>query len=900
MVGGAPLIGRHSELGDLRGMLVDESLVTVTGAGGCGKTRLALELPEQGGGGRELVAAMLAGVADEEELLDVLLRAFGARERFGYDTRQVLLDAAAARPAPLLLLLDNCEHLIAPVGSIVTELLAAAPRIRIVATSREPLGLPGERVFCLGPLGLPAADGGLAALVGSEAGRLFVERAARADPAFDLTADSARAAVAICRALDGLPLALCLVASHLPELTVEEIAAQLADQALAESRAAVDHSRHDSLRASLEWSYRLLDARERAILRALSVFGDGFTAEAARAVGAPDLGEDRVRHLVVSLADKGLVAPAPSLDGEERWTLLQTVAEHAAGELAAGREEEGALDRHLHWFEAFAARVDDFLLDAEGPRLIAAEAANIRRALERAVRADPGAAVGIAVALSRYWVLGEHFHEGRAACASALTAGAGGEPGRRAALLAAAAVFAVLDEDYAEALEGVDAALALLGEGSGAEDEAACLLFASAVMIQTGTDPDEGLRHAERAVSLQRGAGSPLGLAYALVNLVIAAALRERLDRLEAAYREFIAIRSARDHPRLRAWAEQAAAWAEVSVGSPRRALEHTGRAIALELGEPTMTYFQAVGFRVQALARLGDVDRARREGAAAMRRAAESGAPQAIPAIKVAMMVADLQAGDLDAAEDGARSLLEMTPLHTRALARETLARIALLGDDLATAAREAGELAAIGAGGGSARQVALAELLTGSVAVRSGEPERGLGCLHLALRTCAELGLERDAAEALGELALAAALGGAPERSARLLAAAVAACERLECAPTPLMEKRLRDVAAKVDGGVDSDGWRTAWSQGEGLSLGEAIDYAGRGRGPRDRPAAGWESLTPIEAQVAGLAAEGLTNPQIAARVFVSRGTVKLHLSNVYRKLEVANRVELARLSR
>jgi DNA-binding CsgD family transcriptional regulator len=584
--------------------------------------------------------------------------------------------------------------------------------------------------------------------------------------------------------------------------------------------------------------------------------------------------------------------------GRERWELLETVSEFATHQLGREGEEDEAADRHLAWFASYAARADELLAQADGHRLIDEETANLRRALARAAGSDPEAALGIAASLVRHWVLGEHFQEGRSACAEALSVSTTGEEtGSRAVLRSGAAVFALMTEDYTEALESVQAALEILAEVRDPDAEAECLVFCSSVLIQTGADLEEGFRCAERAVERERSSGRPLPLAYALVNLSISAGLCDRFDLAAAAYEELLPIRPACDHPRLRTWAEQAAAWAHVSVGSPRRALQHADRALELEGERPTMTHFQALGFRIQALARLGETDRARREGTEAMKRAEESGALVAVPAIEMALMVADLQSRDFDAAGERARRLLGMPHLHTLALAHETLARAALGQGDLAGADAKARELEAIAERSGGARQAAVAKRLMGSAAVRTGEIERGRDLLHDALRACAESGFERDAAETLAELALADAGGGSLERAARLGGAAAATWTRLECAP-PTAEHELRALAAGLDG--EAGRWRAAWEQGEALTLEEAIAYARRGRGPRDRPPAGWESLTPTELQVAELAAEGMSNPQIASQLFVSRSTVKLHLSNVYRKLGVGNRVELAALSR
>ena len=900
MVGGSPLIGREEELTALEAMLSEARLVTITGAGGCGKTRVALELADRVLGeddGVELAPAMLASVSGEEQLLDALLRAFGAREQFGRSPSEVLLECAAAQPSPLLVL-DNCEHLLAPAGRVVAELLAAAPGARVVATSREPLGLDAERVLALEPLGKPETGNALAALMHSDAGRLFVDRAVHAHPDFELTPRSAAAAAEVCRALDGLPLALCLAAGRLPEVSVERMAEELAQRRVSGATGAVELSRHDSLGASLEWSYRLLGDRAQQLFRRLSVFAGGFTVEAASAVAAPDLSEEMVRDLLDSLEAKSLTVAMPGDRDAERWTLLETVSEYAAHRLSLADEEDETNARHLVWFGHYASQADELLAEADGHRLIDRETANLRRALERATRRDPPAAMQMSASLMRHWVLGEHFQEGRAACAAALSSSnTDGEAPNRAVLHSGTAVFELLAENYEEALANTQTALTLLPELRDTEAEATGLLFCSTALIQTGADLAEGFRCAERAVALERSAGRRLALAYALVNLSIAAGLCERFDLVPDAYEEFLAIRPACDHPRLRTWAEQAAAWSEICVGSARKALKHADRALELEGDRPTMTHFQALGFRIQALARLGESGQACREGAAAMEQAEESGALVAVPAIEVALMVAELLAANPDAAQERARRLLAMPHLHTQALARETLARAALERGDVAEVEAECRELEAIAERCGSVRLTALNRRLTGSAAVRAGEIDRGRELLHLALQACAEQGLQRDAAETLEELALTAAQTGELERSARLAAAAASAFDRLDCAPAPMTRDRLGAIAAELDG--DRETWRAAWVQGEALALEEAIAYARRGRGPRDRPPAGWESLTPVESQVAQLAAEGMSNPQIAAQLFVSRSTVKLHLSNVYRKLEVANRVELARLS-
>jgi predicted ATPase/DNA-binding CsgD family transcriptional regulator len=901
MVTVGPFIGRERELSDLEGMLDRTRLLTVTGAGGCGKTRLALELADRVSSkenGPECVIALLSSVASEDQLVDALLRALGARERFGSSPRRVLTDSIVSRR--LLLVLDNCEHIVAEVGRLVGELLDVAPGVRLLATSRESLAIDSEHVFRLGPLSLPEPDGGISEVVRSDAGRLFVDRATQNSSAFALTPSSARVVAKICRELDGLPLAIGLAAARLDTLSVWEIADDLSRGGrLSASVGKKDRlSRHGSLQASLDWSYRLLDERERVLLRRLSVFSGGFTASAARAVAAPELSVTRVRDLLGALDGKGLIMPVPT-HGEKRWAFLQTVGEYAAEQLTRAGEREQIVDRHLAHFLVYAAHADTLLAEAHGHERIDQETPNLRGALDRAIEHDPSGALRIAASLIRHWILAEHYQEARSTSAAVLAGvdeGAGADTAARAVVHCGAGLVGMLGEDYKGAIESTRAGLELLGDVGDAGAQSTCLQLSSMVLIQTGLDLDEGLRNAERAVELQRSTEDPLGLAFALVNLAVAAMLCERFDLLDTAYGEFLTIPRACEHARLRTWAEQAAAWAQVTTGSPERALEHADRGLALEGEWPSMTHFQVLSFRIHALAKLGRTDRALAEGAEAMRRAQESGALQAVPAIELALMVAELMDGAPDAAETRACRLLEMPHLHTLALARETLARIALIRGDAGEGETHARELEAIAGRSGSPRHRALAHYIRGRAAIEAHETDSGRDLLHAALETYAELDLEREAADVLDELALLAASAGEGPRAARLAAAAASARVRLGCAPWPGVSDRLDAARARLPAGAQDGSWQTAWAQGQALPLTDAIAYARRGRGSRDRPPGGWASLTPVELDVARLAGSGISNPEIAARLFIARGTVKTHLSNAYRKLGVANRIELA----
>lgn len=899
MAYGAPFIGRERELVALEQMVSAERLVTVVGPGGCGKSRLAMELGQRAQARREQggsVVVELASVRRAGRVTDALVRSVGVRERGGHTQVRTLLDSMADWRG--LLVLDNCEHMSAEVGRLAGELLACARRVRLLVTSREPLRIGGEVVFTLAPFGLPDLGGGVSSVVRSEAGRFFVDRATAADPGFVLAPASARAVVRICHALDGLPLALDLAAARIGVMAIDEIADGLARWGrLAGVPGAKASSRHRSIRASLDWSHQLLDERQRVLLRRLATFGGGWNAQAAQAVGLPEAAVVEVFDLLEDLQTKGLIVAAAD-ERQARWTFLETVGEYAAEQLALNEDEAAATrDRHLAWFRSFASEANRSLLEPDGHDLVESETHNLRIALDWAMEHDARSAVTLVASLARHWILAERFAEGSAACAAALSvANDRCDPGARAVIHCGASVIGTLGGDYERALANNHAGLALLAEVADGETRARCLQLSAMVLILTGADLSGGLENARLAVEKARSFGDQLGLAWALVNVAMAEGICDHFDAARAAYDEFLTIPGAAEHVRLRTWAELAAAWGELIVGSPERALEHAELALALEGDWPSMTRFILSANRVHALALLGRTDAAVQDGLGALEKAREADAPMAIPAIRMALAVAGLMDDDLESAEAHARSLLEMPQTHTAALMREVLAQVALARGDSHEARGQARELAVLAQRSASQRHRAVADYLAACASISDGDDEQGRERMHAALAAYAELGLARGAADALEELALLAVGAGDVARAARLAAVASVARERIGCAPLPRSARRLAEARAWF---LDRDGealWEAAWRQGETLSLADAIAYARRRRGSRARPASGWGSLTPGEVEVAKLAASGISNPQIAAQLFVSRSTVKMHLSSVYLKLGISNRTELA----
>ncbi|TGA99641.1 AfsR/SARP family transcriptional regulator [Streptomyces sp. MZ04] len=421
------LVGRELALDEVWQLLGGARLVTLSGPGGVGKTRLAVEAARRcvrdvG----EVWFVELAGRRGDcvDDLVPVVSAALGIREDApvglpGLGTPPAERLAAALRDRRLLLVLDNCEHVVEPVAGLTGLLLGAAPGLRVLATSQEPLGLAGESVYAVEPLQLP------------ESVRLFVERATASAPGFTLDgADTAtRDAVAeICRRLDGIPLALELAATRVRALGVRELAVRLGDRfrvLTAGQRGAP--ARQRTLRAVIDWSWELLTPPERTALCRLAVHRDGCTLDAAEAVcGGGDVERAEVLDLLARLVDRSLVFMADGIAGAApRYRLLESVAAYAVERLDETADVSCVRDRHVSHYLELAELADPHLRGAAQREWLArldAEAANLREALDHAIRraATEGTdnAVRLATALSWWWLLRGRLNEARNALAA--------------------------------------------------------------------------------------------------------------------------------------------------------------------------------------------------------------------------------------------------------------------------------------------------------------------------------------------------------------------------------------------------------------------------------------------------------------------------------------------------
>ncbi|SCF22073.1 BTAD domain-containing putative transcriptional regulator [Micromonospora saelicesensis] len=399
-------VGREEELKRVGDLLGDRRLVTLTGPGGAGKTRLAIEAAGRVEG--EVRFVELAGLADGSDVPQAVLSALGLRDaglrapaESGWQTTDRLVEALAERR--LLLVLDNCEHVLVDAARLAARLLSACPALRVLATSREPLGLAGEALCPLSgltvpPLGASVLDADEYAAVG-----LFAQRAADVAPDFTVTPANVEMVLRICRSLDGLPLAIELAAARLRALSVAEVAARLDDRfrLLSTGNRAVS-PRHRTLRAVVEWSWDLLDDAEREVARRLTVFAGGATLEAAeRVCGLPTA---EFVDALTGLVDKSFVEMTGG-----RYRMLETVRAFCAERLAEAGEADQLRRAHTAFFLEFAWTASDHLRCAEQLhwlRRLDAERDNLHAALRRATAAGEASdAAGMVAALSFYWWL---------------------------------------------------------------------------------------------------------------------------------------------------------------------------------------------------------------------------------------------------------------------------------------------------------------------------------------------------------------------------------------------------------------------------------------------------------------------------------------------------------------
>jgi non-specific serine/threonine protein kinase len=751
-------VGREREGAEVLGLLRGEGprgavrLLTLTGPGGTGKTRLALHAAA--GAAADYPAGVrlveLAPLADAALVPRAVAAALGVRETPGQDVTETLLQTLRERR--LLLVLDNCEHLLPACAALAETLLRGCPRLQVLATSRQGLGVQGETTWPVPALGVPATAAlPLEQLAQSEAVRLFVERAASVSPGFVLTERNGGAVAEVCRRLDGLPLAIELAAARVRTLSVEQIGARL-DHRLrlltSGRRAALPHQQ--TLRASVDWSYGLLAPPERHLLRRLAVFAGGWTLEAAEAVcavptpsgvarsagstrepsgrGAPgeELDPEEVLDVLGGLVDKSLVVAGEAEPGgnggaeerERRYTLQETVRQYALEKLLAAGEAESAQARHAAHYLTLAEQAEPAL---NGPQQKAwlgrleREHDNLRAALRWAIgeghegaqeaqEAQAGqaeTALRLGAALAKFWTVRGYQSEGQRWLDFALARAAGAAPARRARACYAAGRMARARRDYGAARARYEECLSLWREVGNRRGVALALASLGGVAGDQGLAETARALH-EESLALRRASADRRGVAQSLNNLGMLAFARGDYRTAAALQEESLAL-----HRELRDTGGVASALLMLGQTAGRQGdLQQATR-----LCSESLDLFREVGNLLgiamaqratgQVLLDAGQGARAEALLQASLESARHLNDPWAEAASLVTLASAARRRGDLERAEALAREGLALAgPLGTRrqlAIALETLAGTAAASGRASRAARLFGAAGAL-----------------------------------------------------------------------------------------------------------------------------------------------------------------------------------------------------------
>jgi WD40 repeat protein/predicted ATPase/transcriptional regulator with XRE-family HTH domain len=565
-------VGRTTDVASLKQALDPATgtgmrLLTLTGVAGSGKTRLALAVAEALCGSYEEgvwlveLAPVPAGPSSDPTAVGgAILSALGLQEQPGRAPLETLIDHL--QPRRVLLVLDNCEHLVAACAALAARLLGACPQMQILTTSQQALGLANETVWRVAPLALPPQPTELPTpdevqtLGQVEAVALFVQRAQAVQSSFALSAQNATAVVTICRQLDGLPLAIELAAARLHVLPVAELLARLDDRfrlLRQGGRAAVD--RHQTLQATLDWSYGLLEPAEQMLLRRLAVFAGGWEVAAAEAVCAGEgVTAEAVLELLDELLERSLVY-VHDVEGTPRYGLLETVRQYGLQQLERAAEATPVRDRHLAWCVTLAEQAEPALLGAEQATWLAwleREQDNLRAALQWALdRGHSALGLRLAAGLWQYWRSRGQYGEGRRWLAAALSQAADEEEDAtsrsvRASALEGAAWLAEIEHAFAQAA-ALFAQSATLRRALGQDEHLAAGLITAGMEARAGGDYARATALLEQSLAQQRAGGNREGLMQGGLGASLsqlALVLREQgaHARARALYEECLAL----------------------------------------------------------------------------------------------------------------------------------------------------------------------------------------------------------------------------------------------------------------------------------------------------------------------------------------------------------------------
>jgi predicted ATPase/DNA-binding CsgD family transcriptional regulator len=890
-------VGREAELALVAGLVTESRQVTLTGPGGAGKTRLALRLAELVGqdfpdGVWFVDFSPLSGV---QFAWDQVAMTLGVAEP---GPSRTLADAVshqlAARRA--LIVLDNCEHVVAAAAEIAARLLTAAPAVKILATSREPLAVAGEVTWAVPPLTEP--DGV----------KLFTDRAHLARPQLQLRDADAEAVRSICHRLDGLPLAIELAAARTRALAPARIAAHLQDHfRILPSGPRSAPGRQATLRASFEWSYSLLSDTERALLRQLSVFAGGFDVEAALAV-CPAASIE----LLAALADRSLIVlDDRGEQAEPRYRMLETIREYAAEQLAEGGEVNLVRTGHRDHYLALAETAEPALSSLGQGRWLSrltSEHDNLRAAL--AWSRDRGEAEALArmvVALAWFWVIPHRYTEFHMWLDAAAERAKDLSPRLRARIrnFQCLAIAFGPTGSFGDVPALAGEALAMARTSGDKREEAIALLNLGLVAGITGGA--EAMRpYIEEALPLVGSTAYSPVVAASRGFFAVFRWFQSDPEEPQRMAEEAVAITAATGDRHNLVFAMSVGGGTALIQGRLADAAQLFGRVVAEGRQADNFGVWNGhLGLAWVAMFR-GDFAGARacvaESRVAAQRSEAETGSVHAVePIARWLLGWMELAGGDAAQAQQSLASVVEVSrsSMYYRYWAAVPLvvlaqAQLALGARDEATASLD--EATALARSGALTWVLGRAGQVRAKLRAGQGELREAESLAHEAIGLTREAGDRLGLVDGLELLARLAADQDSPTEAARLLAAAETQRATLGYARFAIDRATHEAAVAAARKPLGADAFNTAWAEGTRLSAEAAIGYAARGRGERRRPSTGWASLTPTELEVVRLVGQHLSNPEIAGRLFVSRATVKTHLVHIFAKLGINSRSQLA----
>ncbi len=879
-------VGREAEMAEVRQLLTEHRLVTLTGDGGAGKTRLAIEVAGQvvDDFADGVWYVDLAPITHPDLVPLTVARALGLPDQPGSSALDTLVRFISDRC--MLVLVDNCEHLADASASIGAALLGACPGVTLLATSREPIRAAGEFTWQVPSLSLD-----------NEAVELFADRARHSRPEFVVTDENATTVTEICQRLDGMPLAIELAAARIRALSLAEIVDSLHDRfRLLTGGARTAVRRQQTLRASVDWSHALLSEPEQVLFRRLAVFLGGFDLGAAHAVsGDENVERYQVLDMLTLLVDKSLVV-AEENRGRTRYRMLETMRQYALEKLGESKEAVDIRTRHRDYYLATAAQLDDAARSDKEHLLdqLEVDIDNLRAAgVWCRESGESEHAMRLASSLQRLWLTRGRVLEGLAWLNAALA----DETDDRDAL-SVPRVKALADKTLLLASVGwtqsfVDAEQALAAARE--LGDAGLLLRA---LVARGSivsyDADVMRPYLAEAVDLARELGDSWRLSQILSWQATAAIIEgDPVAAVEAASegRDLaIAIGDRFAARQCRLWIANAQTYFGDLAGAVALFREVIDEASAAH-----DVILQVIGLLGEghALALQGDVSAARKTADAALNCSTQLG-HYYDQVCYGQLAIACLAAGDAPGAWEASKAAERDSAWQpmTTGLFIAYAALSALKCGESSTAERVANEAVSMTRGVFSSLAFAVRALVhaeLGAVEQAEGDAWEALG-----LAANAQAGLLIPGALEL--LATFVGDAGGRHEAVRLLGAAEAARSRFGALRFKVLDADHTACVAALRGALGDKEFDNAWAEGASLSTEEAIAYAQRGRGERKRPRTGWASLTPTERDVVGLVGEGLGNKDIAARLFVSPRTVESHLTHVYTKLGLSSRVQLA----